>query len=1050
MDLIKYALSKPISVAVAVILIIMFGLIGLNKLPVQLTPDIELPEITVKTTWPGASPYEVEQDIIDKQEEKLKGLQNLIKMESSSYNNYGEISLTFKVGTDLDNALLRVSNKLNEVSDYPDNADNPAIEAAGAQSSPVVWMMLKVKDKPSAAINKYKTFFENEIRQQLERIEGVGSLFVGGGTEDELHLVLDADKMARHNITIGETIDKIQGANANHSAGTLGIGKKDYRIRTVSKFQQPDDALDVVLYDDGIKRIFFRNIGYAEKGYEKATVSVIQNADDVIVIGVRKEQGANVIQLVNRLKAVVEELNKGILAENQLYIDWVYDQAPYINTAIELVQQNVLIGGLLAIAVLLIFLRSISATITTAIAIPISVIGTFIFLWILNRNFNVVSLAGISFAVGMLVDNSIVVLENIDRHRGMGKSPMKACYEGATEVLGAVLASTITTVAVFAPIIFIQEEAGQLFRDIAIAITFSIIISLFVSIAVIPTVLNQFYKRLPAGNKQARRLGVKRLFKGPLNLIGTIGQMFSGAIMNLSGFFLRNTFTRLVSIIVFTAISISLIVWLIPKAEYLPQGNRNLILNILVPPPGNSLEKRKAIGDYIYRETDPYFKEDYKDGIPQIKDLFYVATPELNLFGGLTIHETEARKMMPLFNRIMNSIPDMFGVSIQSGIFQSDIGGGRSIDVNISGTDLHEIINAARMLYGGIKGAIGTAQIRPVPSLEISYPEVTVIPDKKKLAANGLTESEVGIYIDVLMDGRQIGDYQPEGVKQIDLVIKGADETYTTPEDILESSIVNAYGDLIRIGDVVELRYTTGMNQVDHLERKRTIRLEVTPPSDLPLQAAMDIIEKDIIKALKSKGQLETVTVSVGGNADKLTATRQALQWNFLLAIAITYLLMAALFENFFYPFIILFTIPLAGAGGFIGLRLVNAFVAPQAFDVLTMLGFIILVGTVVNNAILIVHQSLNNVRYEGMRGIAAITESVRTRIRPIFMSASTSVFGLLPLVISTGSGSELYRGLGSVLLGGLVLSTVFTLFVIPSLLAFFIGFEGKKDETFA
>jgi HAE1 family hydrophobic/amphiphilic exporter-1 len=234
MDLIKYALSKPISVAVAVILIIMFGLIGLNKLPVQLTPDIELPEITVKTTWPGASPYEVEQDIIDKQEEKLKGLQNLIKMESSSYNNYGEISLTFKVGTDLDNALLRVSNKLNEVSDYPDNADNPAIEAAGAQSSPVVWMMLKVKDKPSAAINKYKTFFENEIRQQLERIEGVGSLFVGGGTEDELHLVLDADKMARHNITIGETIDKIQGANANHSAGTLGIGKKDYRIRTVS------------------------------------------------------------------------------------------------------------------------------------------------------------------------------------------------------------------------------------------------------------------------------------------------------------------------------------------------------------------------------------------------------------------------------------------------------------------------------------------------------------------------------------------------------------------------------------------------------------------------------------------------------------------------------------------------------------------------------------------------------------------------------------------------------------------------------------------------
>ncbi|MBW2011351.1 MAG: efflux RND transporter permease subunit, partial [Deltaproteobacteria bacterium] len=487
MDPIKYSISKPISVAVAVILILMFGLIGLKKLPVQLTPDIELPEITVTTTWAGATPYEIEQDIIDKQEEVLKGLQNLTKMESSSYNNYGEISLTFKVGIDLDNALLRVSNKLNEVSDYPGNADKPAIEAAGAQSSPVIWMMLKIKEGTSSEVNKFKTFFENEIRQQIERVSGVGSLFVGGGTENELHLVVNAEKMTRHSVTISEVIAKIQGANQNQSAGTLGIGKKDYRIRTVSKFQNYDDPLNVVVFDDGIKRIFFKDIAHSTRGHEKATFSVMQNGDEVIAIGVRKEQGANVIELVNRLKKVVENLNKGILSDNNLYIDWVYDQTPYINTAIAIVKQNVLIGSILAITVLLLFLRSISATVTTAIAIPISVIGTFIFLWVFNRNFNVVSLAGISFAVGMLVDNSIVVLENIDRHRHMGKNALDACYEGAKEVWGAVLASTVTTVAVFVPIIFIQEEAGQLFRDIAIAITFSIIISLFVSVSVIPT-----------------------------------------------------------------------------------------------------------------------------------------------------------------------------------------------------------------------------------------------------------------------------------------------------------------------------------------------------------------------------------------------------------------------------------------------------------------------------------------------------------------------------------------------------------------------------------
>ncbi len=1032
MDPIKYSISKPISVAVAVILIVMFGLIGLKNLPVQLTPDIELPEITVTTTWAGATPYEIEQDIIDKQEEVLKGLQNLTKMESSSYNNYGEISLTFKVGIDLDNALLRVSNKLNEVSDYPSNADKPAIEAAGAQSSPVIWMMLKIKEGTSSEVNKFKTFFENEIRQQIERVSGVGSLFVGGGTENELHLVLNAEKMTRHNVTISEVIAKIQGANQNQSAGTLGIGKKDYRIRTVSKFQNYDDPLNVVVFDDGIKRIFFKDIAHSTRGHEKATFSVMQNGDEVIAIGVRKEQGANVIELVNQLKKVVENLNKGILADNNLYIDWVYDQTPYINTAIAIVKQNVLIGSILAITVLLLFLRSISATVTTAIAIPISVIGTFIFLWVFNRNFNVVSLAGISFAVGMLVDNSIVVLENIDRHRHMGKNALDACYEGAKEVWGAVLASTVTTVAVFVPIIFIQEEAGQLFRDIAIAITFSIIISLFVSVSVIPTVLNQFYMRR------------SKKVKPQNDPINRVGQMFVNAIMGISGFFLKNTVTRLASIFFFTLLSITLVFLLIPKAEYLPQGNRNLIMNILVPPPGNSLEKRKSIGSYIFKEAAPYFEADYKDGIPKIKDIFYVATPQLNLFGGISTHETEAGKMMPLFNRIMNSIPDMFGVSIQTGIFQSDIGAGRSIDVNISGTDIQEIITASRMLFGSISEAIKGSQIRPVPSLEISYPEVTVIPDKTKLAANGLTEGELGMYIDVLMDGRKIDEYQPEGVKQVDLIIKGADDIFKTPEDILNSSIVNSYGNLIRIGDVANLKYTSGMNQVNHLERKRSIRLEVTPPEDFPLQAAMETIENKIIESLKAKGQLETVNISIGGNADKLTTTRQVLQWNLLLAVVIIYLLMAALFENFFYPLIILFTVPLAGAGGFIGLRLVDAVIAPQAFDVLTMLGFITLVGTVVNNAILIVHQALNNVRYEGMQGIAAISESVRTRIRPIFMSASTSVFGLLPLVVSTGSGSELYRGLGSVLLGGLMFSTVLTLFVIPSLLAFFIRFEGK------
>ncbi len=1032
MDIVKYALTKPVSIAVAVILIVTFGLIGLNSLPVQLTPDVETPQITVQTNWSGATPFEIEKEIIERQEEALKGLRGLTKMESSAYNSFGEITLSFLLETDLDDALLRVSNKLNEVSNYPENADKPVIESAGANSSPVIWMMLKTKEENNHHINEFRTFFEDNIRQHLERVPGVGSLFVFGGTENELHVILDTQKMAQHKVTINQITGAIQNANTTISAGILGVGRKNYRIRTIGQFQQPQDALDVVVYDDGLKRVYLRDIVTVNKGFEKEDVSVLHNGTQVIVIGVRKEPGTNVLDMTRKVEEQVTNLNNGILAAENLFIDMVYDQRPYINTAIDLVKQNVVIGGFLAICVLLAFLRSVRSTLTTAIAIPISVIGTFIFLWISGRSLNVVSLAGISFAVGMLVDNSIVVLENIDRHRKLGKRAFDAALEGAKEVWGAVFASTATTVAVFLPVIFMQEEAGQLFRDIAIAITFSILISLLVSISVIPTLIHLLYRKDGKRNTNVLQRSI-------------IGPYFVRVIMFFSRICLKNVFTRIITVVLFTALSAGLVFWLKPSAEYLPQGNRNLILNILIPPPGYSVDKMKEIGGYIFDEAQPYYQQDNKEGVPQIKQMFFVGADRITIFGGISTHETRAREMIPLFNRIMNSIPGFFGVSIQAGIFESGIGQGRTVEVNISGTDIDTIVGGARMLYGAISQNIANAQIRPIPSLETSYPEIRVVPNKERLAASGLTERDLGVYVDILMDGRKIDEYRPEGSKQVDLILKGNNDSFDTPENILKATIVNGFGDLIKVGDVADLVYSESMPQINHLERKRNITLQVTPPGDLPLQQAMETIENGIVGSLRDAGKLDGLEISIGGNADKLTETGEALQWNLLLALLITYLLLAALFENFFYPFIILFTVPLAAAGGFVGLEAVNRLIAQQGFDVLAMLGFIILIGTVVNNAILIVHQSLNNVRYGGLVGLEAISESVKTRIRPIFMSATTSLLAMIPLVVSTGSGSELYRGLGSILLGGLALSTMFTLFVIPALLAFVIRFERSR-----
>jgi len=1044
MDVVRFFISKPVSVAVGVILVVMFGLIGLNKLPVQLTPDVETPEITVNTTWGGATPYEIEKEIIEKQEKALKGLRGLTKMESSSYNSFGTITLSFKIDTDIDDALLRVSNKLNEVGNYPENADEPTIESAGANSSPVIWLGLETLPGTEGHINHFRTYFEDNVRQHLERIRGVGSLFVFGGTEDTLDVTLDAQKMARSKVTINQVIGAIRKANVNISAGILGMAKKNYRIRTTSQFQSADDVLGVIIFDDGVKRVYLRDVAEAARGYKKEDTSVLKDGKQVIVCGVRKEKGANVLEMTDQVEKEVKRLNEGVLAENGLHFDWLYDQRPYINTATNLVKKNILIGGLLAIAVLLLYLRSIRSTLITGIAIPISAIGSFLLLWLFNRNLNVVSMAGISFAVGMLVDNAIVVLENIDRHKNLGKTSFAAAYDGAKEVWGAVLASTATTVAVFLPVIFIQEEAGQLFRDIAIAITASIFLSLVVSVSVIPTLFHLFYRsKADTPPEPKTQNWLQKSYLGPL---------IASSLMKGVNFCTKNIFTRLVTIIAFTSLSVGITAWLLPSAEYLPQGNRNLILNILIPPPGYSVEKLKSMGRHIYAEAEPYFKEDGKDGFPQISRMFFVGADRITLFGGIGKHETRARELIPLFSRIMNALPGVFGVSIQAGIFESGIGKGRTVDVNISGENIEPIIAAARTLFGTISAKMQNTQVRPVPSIETSYPEANLVPNKEKMAANGLNEEDLGVYTDILMDGRKIDEYRPEGIKQVDLVLKGRKSVNDSPEAILNGMIVTPYGDLIRIGDVADISYSEGMPQINHLERDRTITLQVTPPADMALQSAMEFIENDIVATLQKAGQLDGVKVAVGGNADKLVQTKKALQWNLLLALIITYLLMSALFENFLYPLIILFSVPLAAAGGFVGLKLVNYLavlqgIPAQGFDVLSMLGFIILIGTVVNNAILIVHQSLNNVRYNGLAGLEAVTDSVRTRIRPIFMSATTSLFGMLPMVVSTGSGSELYRGLGSILLGGLAMSTMFTLFVIPSLLAFFIKFERSRTN---
>ena len=1035
MDPIRFSIEKPVSIIVGIILIVLFGWIGLTSLPYQLSPTVIEPEITVTTTWPGATPYEVEREIIEEQEKVLKGIPGLVEMESSSFNSQGTITLKFSIGTDVNGALLRVSNKLDEVPSYPENVDKPIISATGAATSPVIWMVLKTLDGNTSSTYTYRTYFENNIRQYLERTTGVADLFIGGGIEKEMHIIVKPESLAAYGLTITDLIDVLRAENINISAGTLGVGRRDYRIRTVAEFKSPEDIENIVIRSTGRQRIKVADLAEVSFGYQKLNAAMLHLGREGIAIGVKPEPDANILALSDRLEDVVNWLNTEKLASEEIFLDWVYDQRHYIRGAISLVRQNILLGGTLAVLVLLIFLRSFASTIIVATAIPISIIGTFIFMNLLGRNLNVVSLAGIAFAVGMLIDSAIVVLENIDRHRGMGKSAFKAAYEGAREVWGAILASTLTTIAVFLPVIFMQEEAGQLFRDIAIAVTSAVGLSLFVSISVIPMFSKQLFslsrkRQGPAKSKSA---------------IGFAGSLVENGIMWAVKIATHNWLSRVATVLILSIASYIGATMLMPKMEYLPQGNRNLIINILIPPPGLSFDERKAIGEHIYRVNESYFGKD-TNGYPGIKNMFYVGAEQIMLFGVISVHEQRAAELIPLMMRTIYSIPGMYGISLQAGVFQTSLGRGRSVEVNISGDDLNRLVQVAGMLFGAIQKEIPQAQIRPVPSIELLFPEVQIIPERDRIKAAGMTARDFGVAVDVLMDGREIGEFKQEGQKKLDMVLKASEDDISTPEGLYDSLIAVPGGKVVPVSSLSRLERTTGITQIRHLERQRTITLEVTPPSSLPLQEAMEIINTKVVAPLAGQGMPRGIKISQSGIADKLIETSQSLKWNFILAAAIAYLLMAALFGNFIYPLIIMFTLPFAAVGGLIGLKMVNLLITNQAFDILTMLGFVILVGVVVNNAILIVHQSLNNVRFNRMLYREAVLEATRTRLRPIYMSAATSIFGMLPLVLVPGPGSEFYRGLGSVVLGGLAVSTIFTVFVIPALLMFFIRMEKTRE----
>ena len=1087
MNLIAACVANPVKAAVGVLLLTLFGGLALLTMPVQLTPEVQIPTILVETRWPGASPQEIEQEIIQPLEENLRSVEGLTKLSSTSGNGLGSVDLEFGIGTDMDQALVKINTRLQQIRDWPIDADRPTLKTSSSSSRPIAWLILgqaapdpallekaarehpahadalnRIRNARSANLALYRLqkliteapelatlappeidvttmrrMAEDDIESRLERVPGVSGADLVGGREDELQVIVDPQLLAARQLTIDDLRQALANQNQDTSGGDFWEGKRRYIVRTIGQFRSPEQVEGVIITRRDGKPVYVRDVARVQLGMKKATGVVRRVGSSSIAVRVTRDQNANVLETMRQLRRVAADIDQNLLAPRGLSLALVYDETTYIDSAIGLVQNNIVVGGLLTIMTLLLFLRTIRPTLIVAVAIPVSIIGTFLLLSVFGRTLNVISLAGMAFAVGMLVDNAVVVLENIDTHWRRGEDRRTAAIEGSGEVWGAVLASTLTTVAVFLPVLFVKEEAGQLFGDIALAISAAVVLSLIVSVLVVPVAASVLLKqRADATASAAERPDVA----------ARLGQLFSNTLLGFDRFLLANPFRQLVASVAIIAAAV-LTTWImLPKVEYLPEGNRNLVFGILLPPPGYNLDELIRLGERVeerlipYWDVDPDTPEAAALDAPVLSDFFFVARDRSVFIGLRSVDPLAASQLVSLVRRVAGDLPGTIAVAKQSSLFEQGIGSGRSIDIEITGPQLEKLVQIGGMVMGRLQEVTPGSQNLPKPSLDLSNPEVQLVPRLEQAADMRLDTRQLGYMVDCLVDGGYATDYFL-GSDRIDLVIKGEDRFVRRTQDVRNLPVITPGGQLVPLDSVAEvLEYSSGPEQILHRERERAITVQVSPPPTMPLEEAQERIEREIVAPLEASGELAGgFRITLGGTADKLRATWDALWFNLALAGLITYLLMAALFESWFYPAVIIAAVPLGSVGGLVGLTVLNTVGQPfgifQPLDVLTMLGFVILIGTVVNNPILIVDRTLQLIRGGGISASEAILKAVAGRIRPIFMTTMTTLLGLLPLVLIPGAGSELYRGLGAVLLGGLLVSTVVTLVLVPVLL---------------
>ena len=1044
--LIEIATERRVTIVMLMVAIVLFGMVSLSRLKLNLLPDISYPTVTIRTELTGAAPVEVENLLTKPIEEAVGVIRNVRLVRSVSRSGQSDVTLEFLWGTDMDIAGVDVREKL-DILVLPLEASRPLLLRFDPSSEPIMRLGLLYKDgadidaaSAEARLKALRRLAEDRIKTDLEAEEGTAAVKVSGGLEDEIEIRVDQQKLAQLDISIDEIAARIRAENVNMSGGRLEEADQRFLVRTLNEFQSVDEMRDAIVAYVVDRPVYLRDVATVTRGHKEREAITRVRGRESVELAVYKEGDANTVQVANRIASRLESVNESLPEDIELTT--IYDQSKFISASVDDVRNAAILGGIIAIIVLYGFLRDSRATTITGIAIPVSVIGTFLLMYLNDISLNIMSLGGIALAVGMLVDNSIVVLENIVRKREQGEGIIEAAQNGTTEVSSAVVAATLTTIAVFFPMVFISGIAGQLFRDQALTVTFALIFSLLVALTLIPMLASLGAGSRYTHDREAAPPGrftrgvafVVRLFGAvfvgvrwlfwvilwvPTWLLQRLYRVVAAAYPALLSWSLQHRLAVVTGAVLVFAGTMSLVprlgTELIPQ---LSQGEFNVDLRLQPGAPLSETDRAIQAAQSAAADLDAVALDFSVAGTGNRLDANPVDagdnTGTLSIALAPGAGRAEENAVMDAMRDQLARVPGVQYEFSRPALMSF----ASPLQIEISGYDLDGLGNVSRTIVQQMSASDRFTDIKT--TVERGNPEIQIVFDQERAATLGLPVRDIANRVVANVRGELATRYTWRD-KKIDVLVRSVDTRQSSIDEI-RRLIVNPASDRpVSLDAVADIGVSQGPAEIRRVAQERVAVITANVAyGDLGAAAA------EAGRVINRTPMPVGITAMVSGQSEEMQESFQSMQFALALAVFLVYLVMASQFESLIHPFVILFTIPLALVGAVLAL-----FVTGTTVNIVALIGVIMLAGIVVNNAIVLV-DLINQLRAQGKERFDAIMEAGKARLRPILMTSLTTALGLLPMAIGFGEGAEVRAPMAITVIGGLLVSTLLTLVVIP------------------